>query len=148
MWYFAYDSNMDEERIRKRGVNFNERIYGFIKGWRLAFNKVASENPNEGYANIEKDDNGIVEGILYQIKEDGLKNLDRCEGVPDHYTREELEVLLGNKEKVAAYVYIANKGKVNDKLKPSKEYLSHLLKGCDLLSEIYCNKLRNIETIN
>jgi len=127
MWYFAYGSNMDEERMKERGVNFNERKYAFIKGWKLTFNKVVSDNPTEGYANIEKDDNGIVEGILYQIEEDGLKILDKCEGVPVHYTREELEVWLANKEKVIAYVYIANKGKVNDGLKSSKKYLNHLM---------------------
>ena len=148
MWYFAYGSNMDEERMEKRGVNFNERKYAFIKGWKLTFNKVASENPTEGYANIEKDDNDVVEGILYQIDENGLRKLDRYEGVPDHYIKKELEVCLANKEKAVAYVYIANKGKVNDGLKPSKKYLSHLLKGCDLLSEAYCNKLKNIETID
>ena len=146
MWYFAYGSNMDKERMEERGVNFNERKYGFINGWRLAFNKVVSENSNKGYANIEKDDNGIVEGILYQIEEDGLEILDNKEGVPNHYIKEKLEVWLENEEKVLAYVYIANKDKVKDGLKPSKEYLSHLLKGCDLLSEEYCDKIKDIKT--
>ena len=33
-------------------------------------------------------------------------------------------------------------------IKPSREYLRHLLKGCDLLSEDYCKKLKKIETID
>ncbi|AFK85861.1 MULTISPECIES: gamma-glutamylcyclotransferase family protein [Thermoanaerobacterium] len=147
MWYFAYGSNMDKERMEERGVNFSERKHGFIKGWKLVFNKVASENPIKGYANIEKDDNDIVEGVLYQIEKDGLEILDKKEGVPNHYIKEKLEVWLENEGKVLAYVYIANKDKVKDGLKPSQEYLNHLLKGCDLLSEKYCDKIKNIKTI-
>ena len=148
MKYFAYGSNMDPERMRIRGVDFSKRERAILEGWRLKFNKVASQNPNEGYANIEEDKGSIVEGILYTIPDSHIEKLDKYEGYPNHYVKSTVIVKLDSGERVKAITYIANPEKVRDDLKPSKEYLQHLLKGCDLLSEEYCEKLRNWETLD
>lgn len=81
MYYFAYGSNMNEERMTKRGVDFTTRQFGVLKGYRLVFNKKASAG-DWTYANIEIDENDIVEGILYQISEAGIDSLDKFEGYP------------------------------------------------------------------
>ncbi|MCL0067509.1 hypothetical protein M1N67_01005 [Peptococcaceae bacterium] len=39
-------------------------------------------------------------------------------------------------------------GEVEGGLKPTKEYLGHLLAGCDLLSKDYCEKLKRIRLIS
>ena len=148
MRYFAYGSNMNPERMIERGVSFTSRERAVLKGWRLKFNKVSSINAREGYANIERDDNSVVEGILYTIDDKDIEKLDTYEGYPKHYNRVVLKVKKDNGEEVEALVYIANPDKVKDGLKPSKEYLNHLLRGCDLLSENYCNMLRNWETLD
>lgn len=148
MRYFAYGSNMNPERMIERGVSFTSRERAVLKGWRLKFNKVSSINAREGYANIERDDNSVVEGILYTIEDKDIEKLDTFEGYPKHYNRVVLKVKKDNGEEVEALVYIANPDKVKDGLKPSKEYLNHLLRGCDLLSENYCNMLRNWETLD
>ena len=148
MRYFAYGSNMNPERMTERGVSFTSRERAVLKGWRLKFNKVSSINAREGYANIERDDNSVVEGILYTIDDKDIEKLDTYEGYPKHYNRVVLKVKKDNGEEVEALVYIANPDKVKDGLKPSKEYLNHLLRGCDLLSENYCNMLRNWETLD
>ena len=148
MKYFAYGSNMDPDRMRERGVNFLKREHAILEGWRLEFNKVSSRNPEEGYANIVKDENSVVEGILYEIDDLDLKILDRYEGYPSHYERIKVVVRMDNGENVEAVTYIAKPDKVKDGLKPSREYLNHLLKGCDLLSEEYCRKLRKWETLD
>jgi len=148
MRYFAYGSNMDPDRMRERGVNFLKREHAILEGWRLEFNKVSSRNPDEGYANIVKDENSVVEGILYEINDSDLKILDRYEGYPNHYERIKVVVRMANGENVEAVTYIAKPDKVKDGLKPSREYLNHLLKGCDLLSEEYCRKLRRWETLD
>jgi gamma-glutamylcyclotransferase (GGCT)/AIG2-like uncharacterized protein YtfP len=105
-------------------------------------------NLKEGYANIVRDENGIVEGVLYEITDSDLKVLDRYEGYPSHYERIKVVVGMDSGEKVEAVTYIAKPDKVKDGLKPSREYLSHLLKGCDLLSEEYCKKLRMWKTLD
>ena len=147
VYYFAYGSNMNPERMRKRNVEFFERKKATLRGWKLVFNKVASRNPKEGYANIVKDENSVVEGILYLISEEGLSNLDFYENYPYDYNRKKFEVESEDGTKVKAWVYIAQPDKVREGLKPSREYLEHLLKGCDLLSEEYCEMLRKIETL-
>ncbi len=148
IYYFAYGSNMDPCRMIKRSVCFSKREHAILEGWKLVFNKVSSRNSNEGFTNIEREEGSIVEGILYEIECSDLEKLDRHEGYPEHYRRECVKVKLDNGEEVEAVTYIANKNRVKEGLKPSKEYLRHLLKGCDLLSEEYCERLRNWETVD
>jgi gamma-glutamylcyclotransferase (GGCT)/AIG2-like uncharacterized protein YtfP len=102
----------------------------------------------EGYANIEPDKNDIVEGILYEISDSDLKKLDKYEGYPDHYKKINLKVEIDTVKEVKVITYIANSCKIRNGLKPNREYLGHLLKGCDLLSESYCERLRKWETLD
>ncbi len=146
--YFAYGSNMNPERMRERGINYSQRKPATLKGWKLAFNKVASKNPKEGYANIISDINSIVEGILYEIYDSDISKLDKYEGCPEHYCRILVKVLMHDGQEVEAITYVANPNKIRDGLRPSKEYLSHLLKGCDLLPKEYCERLREIKTVD
>ena len=88
-----------------------------------------------------------MKGILYEIEESDLSKLDKFEGNPSHYRRTRIYVKLDNGEEVEATTYIAQPGKVNSGLKPIKEYLNNLLKGCDLLSKEYCEKLRRMPTL-
>jgi len=143
MKYFAYGSNMNSERMKQRKIKFSKREWAILKGWRLEFNKMSSRNPEkEGYANIVRDNEGVVEGILYEILKEDIIKLDSYEGYPSHYDRIYVKVNLKNGKEIEAVTYIAQPDKIKDGLKPSKEYLNHLLKGCDLLSEEYCKRLR------
>jgi len=146
--YFAYGSNMNPDRMKSRGVKFLRRIHAVLNGWRLEFNKVSFRNPREGYANIVRDENSIVEGILYEILDSDIGKLDRYEGYPDHYDRITVKVRLDNGSEIEAFTYIAQPDKVRSGLKPSKEYLNHLLKGSDLLSKEYRDRLSKLETLN
>ena len=148
MKYFAYGSNMNPNRMKEREINFSKREHAILERWRLKFDKVASRNPNEGYANIEEDDESVVEGILYTIQDVDIEKLDRYEGYPNHYRKLKVWVKLDNGEEEEAITYVATPDKVREGLKPSKDYLNHLLKGCDLLSEEYCEKLRKWETLD
>ena len=139
---------MNPERMKERGVNFLKREHAILKGWRLEFNKTASHNPKEGYANIVPDMEEVVEGVLYEIQDSDLKKLDRHEGYPEHYYKIKVKVELDNGQEVEAITYIAQADKVKSGLKPTKEYLKHLLKGCDILSEDYCRKLKEWETLD
>jgi len=148
MKYFAYGSNMDPERMKGRKVNFSKRQRATLKGWRLEFNKKASQNLKEGYANIVPCEEYIVEGVLYEIQNEDLENLDSYEGYPNHYSRIEVKVILDNDQEVSAITYIAQANKVKTGLKPSREYLEHLLKGYDVLSEDYCKRLGEWKTVD
>ncbi|MGD0645872.1 MAG: gamma-glutamylcyclotransferase family protein [Candidatus Bathyarchaeia archaeon] len=152
MKYLAYGSNMDPKRMLIRGAPFTSRIHATLVGYSLKFNKTAASaraKKGEGKGNIKFDPTGIskVEGALYTIMEDGLNRLDQNEGYPEHYDRKEMDIYLDDGSKVKAWVYIAQPNMVAEGLKPTKEYLSHYLKGKDLLSSSYFQLLLKTETL-
>ncbi|MEN3016243.1 MAG: gamma-glutamylcyclotransferase family protein [Candidatus Methanosuratincola petrocarbonis] len=147
VFYFAYGSNMDQERLRDRIGSFHSRKHAILEGYDLVFNKRDSSCRGAGFANIVKG-KGKVEGILYEIDETCLEKLDSIEGVhTNHYNRIEIKVECEGKL-LNAWVYVANENKVEEGLKPKKEYLNHLLKGQDLLSKEYFKKLQEVKTID
>lgn len=73
---------------------------------------------------------------------------DKKEGYPQHYCKRKVTVRLNDESRVSALVYIAHPEKVKEGLKPTKDYLNHLLAGRDLLPKEYCQKLALIETID
>ncbi|MEN2975432.1 MAG: gamma-glutamylcyclotransferase family protein [Candidatus Caldarchaeales archaeon] len=148
VWYFAYGSNMDPDQMKIRGVSFSKRLHAVLKGFRLEFNKLSFRNPREGYANIVPDREGVVEGILYEVEDEDLSKLDRYEGYPFHYNRVKVDVMLDDGQMVEAVAYIARPEMTRKNLKPTKEYLSHLLKGSDLLSKEYYERLSNVRTLD
>ena len=148
MKYFAYGSNMDTVRMVERNIDFSQRIHAILKGYSLKFNKVAYDNPKEGKANIVPDEKGIVEGVLYDISESDLSNLDKYEGYPIHYDRIKVKVQLDDGQEVDAVTYIAQPDKVREGLMPSKDYLNRLLAAKDIISESYYRRLESLETMD
>ena len=70
MNYFAYGSNMSSSRLNARSVNFFSKEKGVLKGYRFVINKKSKKDPTIGFANIIKDNNSEVEGIIYEVKEE------------------------------------------------------------------------------
>ncbi|PKM83770.1 MAG: hypothetical protein CVU88_01245 [Firmicutes bacterium HGW-Firmicutes-13] len=67
---------MNPQRIRDRGVSYSTRFPATLKGYTLKFNKTASCNPKEGYANIVPDKNQVLKGVLYEIPDTDILKLD------------------------------------------------------------------------
>jgi gamma-glutamylcyclotransferase len=82
-----------------------------------------------------------VEGVLYEIADSDLSRLDRFEGYPDHYDRLMIKVELDEGQKLEAIIYIAQPDKIAEGLKPSRDYVDHLLAARDILSKSYRRKL-------
>jgi cation transport regulator ChaC len=146
MYYFAYGSNMDPSRMEDRGIAFHGREPARLPGYRLEFNKLSSRGPDQGFANIVPDCGAAVEGVLYTLSREDLALLDLYEGFPAHYGRMEVEVRPAGGRVIAALAYIARPEQVREGLKPSREYLGHLLAAGDLLSAEYLGRLRSTET--
>ena len=144
--YFSYGSNLNTDRMIERGVNFISRKFGILKDYKLVFNKLSSKNPKEGYANIINSKDSVVEGAIYEINNNDILILDRYEGFPKHYYKQVIDIQ-SNDGMVKCIVYIANGSKVIEGLKPSKDYLDHILKGKDLLTESYYNNLEKTELL-
>lgn len=147
MKYFAYGSNMNPDRMNTREVHFKNMNGAILKGYRLEFNKVAKANPAKGFATIIFDPDEIVEGILYEIEDEDIKKLDIFEGYPNHYDRKEITVNVNGLD-VKAIVYIAQQDWIKTGLKPTQEYLNHLLSAKEDISESYYNKLKNVVVLN
>lgn len=153
-YYFAYGSNMNYERVVERMNNgykdmsedgiikedkteFYEKINKIgaciLFEYELCFNKMRSNSTVfEGFANIVPQKGATVEGVLYELNQEQLKILDYYEGVEDnHYIRANVEVKSLESGKVydGVTVYVAHESRIDNRCKPSKTYLNHLIKG-------------------
>ena len=140
MLYFAYGSNMDNDQMKERKINFTTRKKGTLRDYKLVFNKKASRG-NYVYANIEESKDELVEGALYEFPDKEIINLDKAEGFPRHYNKKEIIVFDENNVEVNAIVYIAQPAHIVKGLYPQREYLEHLLAGKDLISKSYFEEL-------
>ena len=131
-----------------RKAYFANRQFARLDGYRLVFNKTSAANPDEGFANINPDDDSAVEGALYKVEFQSIERLDYFEGYPNAYRREEVWVTTSDGWKHKAITYIANENQTANGLKPSREYLNNLLRGKDLLSAEYYSQLENVETFD
>ena len=143
MKYFAYGSNCNPAVMKRKGVSFTSRRRAVLRGFRLLFNKKAMRGnlPEDiGFANINEDADGIVEGILFEILDEDLERLDRSERYPDHYDRIDVSVETDAGHQRCC-TYRAQPDKVRAGLKPSRNYLNHILAAGDFLSKQYYEAL-------
>ncbi len=151
--YFAYGSNMDVSELERYDVQVDStrRKHAELPGYVLKFNKVATgetAKPGEGKGNIERDPDGVVEGVLWEVRSKDISKLDKKEGaLIGHYHRATVRVHLSDGTQEDAITYIADSSMTRKGLKPTKEYLGHYLKGKDLLSERYYRWLESTETL-
>jgi cation transport regulator ChaC len=152
-WYFAYGSNMNPARLRDgrlqgAGVSMGERVGGRLEGWRLAFNKRARTPAGSGAGNILPLADATVHGTLNALPVKGFNVLDRWEGVAGgHYERRIVPVVRADTgETIEAVTYVALL--TGEGLRPTREYLAHLLAGRDLLPADYWEWLRATPTFD
>jgi gamma-glutamylcyclotransferase len=148
--YFAYGSNMNQTRLAQRlgrcGESVLRRSGGILDGWRLTFDKVSSRNDRVGFANIMPQPGLRVVGTLNAVKPPALDMLDMIELVPDHYRRILLPIQeLESGAMVSAHAYVANPAMVRPNLRPTRDYIDHLLAAADLLPGSYLEALRAVE---
>lgn len=74
-----------------------------LDGFRLAFN-LYSRSWQAGAANLELDPYGHVYGVLWELPEAGVKDLDSFEGHPTFYRREDV-IVEGAQEPTIAWTY-------------------------------------------
>ncbi len=147
--YFAFGSNMNPSRIKKRLGRIPESCGGMLKDYSLCFNKINDRKTGAGYANIVPVENVNVYGVLYQVSEDELSKIDCCEGINDgHYSRKDVAVILNSGKNVSAVTYVACSKRIAENLLPEQEYLNHLLAGREYLPDEYYNYLLSHKTID
>jgi len=134
MLYFAYGSNMNHEQMKKRcplskficnGKLDNHGIVfdGYSKKWG---GSVANVIPSEGVD---------VEGGVFEITNDDLNSLDKCEGYPVSYDRREVIIKAENGVNINNVVVYFREGEKEGI--PSNEYLNVIKRGardCGILN--------------
>ena len=127
--YFAYGTNCNPALLEQKGVTFTARQRALLKGYRLLFNKrsLRESLPSSiGFANISTCEDGIVEGILYDVGGDDLTALDESQKYPEHYDRIRV-VVEADSGKEECWVYKAPPEMTAEGLVPSRNYLEHIL---------------------
>lgn len=149
--YFAYGSNMNPERVRERGIEFEHAAGARLEGFALAFDKTSRQHAGAGHANVVVAPGRVVEGVLYWLRSnEEISKMDRYESAPVNYSREVIHVSVsrqdlplrspepdGDHALVTTWTYFANPAVRSPDLLPPRSYLNHLLAGRPFLSADY-----------
>lgn len=120
--YFAYGSNMGLKALDRMGVHYKEVQPAVLKGWELIFNIPESKYPGFGYANVFKNDEAEVKGLLMEIHPDSLAILDEYEVFPLDYLKQKVSVKLKSGENKKCFIYVGNPLVTADPLMPIPEH--------------------------
>ena len=101
----------------------------------LKFNKVSRLRIGSASANIVQTHGGWVDGVLYALKDShSIAVMDKFENSPTDYAREVVTVHVRDagangvfSGEVKAWTYIGKPEVLDDQLKPTREYLNHVL---------------------
>ena len=140
--YFAYGSNMSAARMKQRLGWEAPRRAASLKDFQLVFDQAGFNDPSWSPAIIRAEQGGLVEGMVYEVKEKDLKILD---GYEKYYQRLEVKVMAAQEEKLDAVTYLSKKSR--GEKPPTQEYLNFLLEGKSFLSREYFDKLSRIQVI-
>jgi len=144
--YFAYGSNMNPDRMKKREAFFTTRVCGKLLGYRISFS--FARRDGYGSANITPEKNSVVYGALYCLQSGGLDKLDVFEMVKQGcYRREKVTVETLEGEKIEATTYVVTEQYYQEGLVPRRDYLGHCLRGKDILPASYYEFLEEFERV-
>jgi len=142
--YFAYGSNMKIDRITadERAPSARKLGLAKIQDKKMVFNKVSTDGSGKG--NIIVSLSNLVWGVLFEINEREIQNLDRAEG---GYYKQDITVVDENGNSTEAFTYISSK--TDNNLKPYDWYLALIIEGADEndLPKEYVDELRKTLSI-
>src|SRR5215831_5450520 len=109
IWYFAYGANMHDRAFRiRRGIRALECRPARVEGFRLRFNLEGRPRGKSAPANLARDPDAEVWGVLYRITRRDLLRLDSTEGVPGQgYRHIEIEAQDADGRLLRAVAYMA-----------------------------------------
>ena len=87
-YYIAYGSNLNIQQMRLRCPSARVIGIGALEGYRLMF----KGSQSGAYLTIEPHDGGIVPVVAWEVTADDEAALDRYEGFPRFYYKEEMEL--------------------------------------------------------
>jgi hypothetical protein len=127
--YFAYGSNMLSERLKARCPSARACGTACADGYTLSFTKKSSDG--SGKATLYTEAGRQAFGVVFELDEDDLKNLDKAEGVGNGYDRigGYWVRVQASGEQMKTVTYLASPEYIDQSLKPYDWYLSLVLAG-------------------
>ncbi|WP_101908616.1 gamma-glutamylcyclotransferase family protein [Marasmitruncus massiliensis] len=120
--YVAYGSNLNLPQMAQRCPTAKVLGTSEIRDYELLF-----RGSRTGcYATVEPSEGKTVPVLLWSVKPQDEKSLDRYEGYPLFYDKEAMTLSLGGKE-VNAFVYVMNEG--HQLGMPSQHYVDVIAEG-------------------
>jgi cation transport regulator ChaC len=131
MLYFAYGSNMDEQRVKAANRCPNARFIfkALLPGYRLVF--TGDGDTGTCAADAIPDPASLVWGVVYDVTDSDRRQLDARESVASRAYRPR-EVLVhphGDIEQRVMVLTYATRDPASKQRPPNREYLDHLLRG-------------------
>ena len=156
--YFAYGSNMDPNRMRKRCPQAVALGRARLESWRLDWSHTSRKNGGS-VANIAPRHGGVVWGVVWTLAETFWNKLCAKEGYDpkrndrfNTYIPKTVEVIIiqphGEFTGVFAETFVVNEESLM--LRPTQRYKRYLIEGAvaHRLPPDYIDELRQIETID
>ncbi len=149
--YFAYGSNMLTGRLRERCATARVLGLATAKGCLVHFSKKGRDG--SGKASIRRTDarGAIVYGVLFEIDVSERAILDRFEGYPNGYRRDDHFIVetADDMNRLEVSTYIAADNAIDEGLKPFDWYLALIIAGVvqHKLPDNYLEALMNIECV-
>ncbi|MBY3115645.1 gamma-glutamylcyclotransferase family protein [Rhizobium laguerreae] len=127
--YFAYGSNMLTERLQSRCASAKARQVVCTDNWVLTFAKKSQDG--SGKATVSAATGARVFGVLFDLDESELPELDRFEGVGKGYDRRVDFVVhtAAFQGPISVVTYIGNPSYIDINLKPFDWYLNLVVAG-------------------
>ena len=144
--YLAYGSNLNLEQMYYRCPKSRIVGTGVLKDYRLAFHG----SPGNAHATVLPSKGGIVPVLIWDVPSEDERRLDRYEGFPNYYYKQDLEVVMDNsRRKVTAMAYIMDDGRMVNY--PSELYVRTIAQGyedcrfdIDILREALYTNIREV----
>jgi cation transport regulator ChaC len=132
LWYFAYGSNMQSATLRgRRGIDFQRALPARAAGWRLVFDKPPLVPIGQSFANIIAEAGAEVLGVVFEVSEANLRQIDLTEGVlVGNYQRVEVAVTpLTAPSSATLTAFTLTSDHRDPALQPSHRYMELLIAG-------------------
>ena len=121
LYYFAYGSNLDKDRLIERIQKFHTGVRATLKEFKFEYSKVGTDGTAK--ANIIPSSGEEVRGVCYEIDESDLRILDKFE---KGYNRAKVDIAEPQSWGVT-YTSKPTRGNI----RPSAEYHKIVLKGAN-----------------
>lgn len=126
MLYFAYGSNLLEERLKLHVPAARLAGLGSLRGWRRKFQLRSRDGSAK--CDIVREADSILHGALFEIDPAGRRVLDEWEGLGFMY-HEETSTITTDRGSIEAFFYAGNESHIDPHLRPYDWYLASLLAG-------------------